>query len=252
MLGTLGAPQRRRLRRRWRSRVGSGDPAPAPVPTARATTVRAEPFEHEAEAAEWLASVRSDRKALGAEIEESVDILNRVLRAHRAAAADPYVREVRADQALARRVGYGAGAAVADGRLDAVVDVPHSARRRPRAERLSPQERLAAMLGGRRAQLACEELVLRARLDLDARRGREAALQARIALEALLAELGGAGTASSGVERDRGELERDREALAKASNAALAGELDEDGLAAVEAAVAHMERVLVRHRSAAH
>jgi hypothetical protein len=222
------------------------------VPTARVTTVRAEPFEDDAEAAEWLASVRSDRRALGAEIEESLDILNRVLRAHRVAAADPYVREVRADQALARRVGYATGAAVADGRLEAAVDVPHPARRRPRAERLSPQERLAAMLGGRRAQLACEELVLRARLDLDARRGREAALQARIALETLLAELGGRATASSGIERDRGQLERDREALAKAANAALDGELDATGLAAVEATVADMERALARHRSAAH
>ena len=37
--------------------------------------------------------------------------------------------------------------------------------------------------------LACEELVLRARADLDAGRFREAALQARVALESLLAEM---------------------------------------------------------------
>ena len=45
------------------------------------------------------------------------------------------------------------------------------------------------MLGGRDSLLVGEELLLRARLDLDAGRPREAALQARIALEALLGEL---------------------------------------------------------------
>ena len=40
-----------------------------------------------------------------------------------------------------------------------------------------PQERLAALLGGRDAALACEELALRARGDLDHGRAREAALQ---------------------------------------------------------------------------
>ena len=54
----------------------------------------------------------------------------------------------------------------------------------------APEERFAALLGGRESPLAAEELVLRARADLDAGRPREAALQARVALEALLAELG--------------------------------------------------------------
>ena len=55
----------------------------------------------------------------------------------------------------------------------------------------APEERFAALLGGREQALACEELVLRARADLDAGREREAALEARVALEALLAELPG-------------------------------------------------------------
>ena len=53
----------------------------------------------------------------------------------------------------------------------------------------APEERFAALLGGREQVLACEELVLRARADLDAGREREAALQARVALESLLAEM---------------------------------------------------------------
>ena len=49
----------------------------------------------------------------------------------------------------------------------------------------APEERFAALLGAREPQLVAEELVLRARADLDAGRPREAALQARVALEAL-------------------------------------------------------------------
>ena len=48
------------------------------------------------------------------------------------------------------------------------------------------------MLGGRERVAACELLLLRARADLDAAREREAALQLRVGLEALLAERRGA------------------------------------------------------------
>ena len=47
------------------------------------------------------------------------------------------------------------------------------------------------MLGGRERVDVCETLLLRARADLDAGREREAALQLRVGLEALLAELKG-------------------------------------------------------------
>ena len=57
--------------------------------------------------------------------------------------------------------------------------------------------------------LACEELVLRARADLDAGRVREAALQARMALESLLAEL------PEMPDDRRPALEGDREAVGK-------------------------------------
>ena len=71
------------------------------------------------------------------------------------------------------RVGYGAGRRGRRRRLDrrprprrSGDDEGASARERDAA--LRPQERFAALLGGRDAVLACEELVLRARLDLDA------------------------------------------------------------------------------------
>ena len=54
---------------------------------------------------------------------------------------------------------------------------------------LTPQARLAAVLSARERPLVCEELTLRARLDLDHGRGREAALQLLVALDAALAEL---------------------------------------------------------------
>ena len=245
VLNTLGAPQRRWLSGRKERRITTEQPEPEPVPTGRVTVAHAEPFAGEAEAATWLKSFRRDRSALAGEVEEAVTILNRVLRAHRAAVADPFVREVRSEHALARRVGFGEGVAVAGGRLDTSVEVPPTEARRRRVESLSPQERLAAILGGRAHVLACEELVLRARLDLDSDRGREAALQARIALEALLAEL----ASDPALERGRAELEADRAALAEAANAALDGTVDAAALLAVQDAVEHMERALARRRA---
>jgi hypothetical protein len=75
-----------------------------------------------------------------------------------------------------------------------------------------------------------EELVLRARADLNAGRGREAALQARVALEAL------------------GGLDSHRDAVGLAANAALAGDLDDGELQALTEAVKGMEAALRRHR----
>jgi hypothetical protein len=243
---TLTAPQRPLRRRRPRQRAGQ--PEPAAVPTSQVSVVGAEPLADDTAAAEWIDRVRRDRKALTARLDEAVEVVNRVLRAHRAAAADPYVREVRGEGALARRVGWGSGAQVAEGRLESAIEVPEPGERRRRTKPwLRPQERLAAVLGGRQTTLACEELVLRARLDVDSRRGREAALQARIALEALLVELG----SQAAVERPRAGLESDRAALAGSANQALDRELSESELTQVAGAVERMERALARHRTGA-
>ena len=63
------------------------------------------------------------------------------------------------------------------------------------------------MLGGRERIDACETLLLRARADLDAGRDREAALQLRVGLEALLVELDGA-LADPGHEEDMASSRR--------------------------------------------
>ncbi|MGN6202383.1 MAG: hypothetical protein ACTHNY_08260, partial [Solirubrobacterales bacterium] len=96
----------------------------------------------------------------------------------------------------------------ADGRFSDARQVdlaPRAARRRRREEELRPQERVAAILRGRERLDGCEFLLLRARADLDAGRDREAALQLRVGLEALLAELDGA-VDDPGHEKDMAAL----------------------------------------------
>jgi hypothetical protein len=232
VLRTLGARERRRFgARKPRELEDSG--AADEVPTVRATLIRAEPLD---DAEGWLEGLRTEEDAREAEVEGALRELNAILRAHRAAAADPYAREVARWQANAIRIGHGTGDQVADGRFSAAYDVPEPRGRVRRAETLAPQERLAAMLGGSDRALVAEELVLRARLDLDAGRTREAALQARVALEALLAELPSAGN-----------LAAHRETVGRAANAALDGDPPAELVAAVEEAVKEMRRALV-HR----
>ena len=210
-----------------------------PVPTSRATIVRAKPLESADEADAWLDATASESAdAVAAATRE----LNFVLRSHRAAAGDPYARDGRAEHALVVRLGSGEGAQVADGRFGRAVELPKEPRKRKRGEALAPQERLAAVLGGRDSLLVGEELLLRARLDLDAGRSREAALQARIALEALLGELD---------DRFAAPLRPLREQVAKAANAALDGDLSPDDATAVEDAVTQMTAAARRSATAA-
>lgn len=229
---TLGAPQRRLLGNRPRS----SSTEPVPVPTARATLVGVARFGSADAAAAWLRSAGED------DIDAALVVLNRVLHLQRTAAADAFVREVARAQALVARVGYGEGEEVAHGRWTAATTFPLPRERRtPRSAALRPQERLAALLGGRDAPLAAEELTLRARLDLDAGRRREAALQLRIALEAALAELE--------PWRDRlperlADLREARAAVGAAANAALQGGLDDAMADQVEHVLTRLEAAL--------
>jgi hypothetical protein len=234
VLGTLGAPERRRLRGR-RARPVEGAEA-EPVPTSRATVVRPEPFGSPEEAAAWLAGLRGDDDRIEEELDVALRLLNRALRATRAATADPWLAEVSAERALVARIGYGRGEAVAEGRYGECLELPRPGSRRVKRSMEAPEERFAALLGGRSEALVGEELVLRARADLAAGRPREAALQARVALEALVAELPGAA------------LEELRGSIAAASSAALRGELDAAETASIEEAVRAMEAALRKHR----
>lgn len=243
VLSTVGAPKRRSLGGGRRAKAVE-EAQPEPVPTTRATLIRAEPFAAEADAAAWLAKLKADGEAAEGEARDGARVLNTVMRAHRAAAADPWARDVSPRHALVTRVGYGHGEQLADGRFAAAIELPRAPRKSTRSERLTPQERLAAVLGAREQQLACEELVLRARADLEAGRPREAALEARIALEAIAAELEGTRAAAR-----LGELEGTRRAIGEAANAALRAEPPAELQQAVAEAVETMERALRSHHA---
>jgi hypothetical protein len=228
VLGTEGAPPRQR-----RPRAVEGA-EPEPVPTSRATVVRPAPFGSAADADAWLSELRASEEEVESELAAGVAVLNRALFARRLASADPYLAELSVERALVARVGYGEGEEVADGRYAAALELPRPGARRVKRSMESPDERFAALLGAREEPLVAEELVLRARADLNAGRGREAALQARVGLEALAAS--------------DGSLAVHREAVAAAANAALSAELDAAAQQAVTEAVKAMEAALRRHR----
>jgi hypothetical protein len=240
VLQTVTAHPRRPFARR-RPRTAEPEPAPADVATTRATLVGAEPFEDEAVARAWLRDADLEAEAAGA-----IDVLNAVLHAQRIAAADAFVREVSLAQALAVRVGVGLGEEVAEGQwTDArVLPAPRSASAvSRRAAALRPQERFAALLSGRDVALAAEELTLRARLDLDRGRTREAALQLRVALEAALAELQAWAHREDLAER-LDELREARGVVGAAANRALQGGLDEQEIEDVARVIGRIEAAL--------
>ena len=240
VLSTLAAPERRRLRGRKGKLIDRADPEP--VPTSRATIVRTEPFSTPDHAEVWLAAIRDDAERRDTELQRALTTLNGALHAYRVARADGHVRDVSADQALAIRIGYGSGDDAVAGMFKQALDLPHEGVARVKRTMEAPEERFAALLSGREQVLACEELVLRAREDLDAGRNRQAALQARVALEALLAEL-------QGLRSDRrGPLEADRGPIGDAANAALRGELSDDLDAALTASIGRMEAALRARR----
>jgi hypothetical protein len=217
VLETVGAePRRRRLRRRAGSRRAPAATPLATVPVTVATLIGASPLGGEDVAEHWL-----ERADLTAEVHAAVAVLNTVLHAERLVRADPFVREIAAEQALAIRVGYGQGEEVADARALP----PEATAPGKRAHALRPQERFAALLAGRDVALAAEELTLRARLDLDRGRTREAALQLRVALEAALAELQ-AWSHHAEMATRLDELRAERATVGAIANRALEGGLD--------------------------
>jgi hypothetical protein len=169
-----------------RARSMPTGPEPALVATTRVTVIDPLSLAADNQARAWLAELDRER-----EIGAAVTMVNRVIHSHRIAAADPYIHEVSAAQALVIRAGWGEGEQVADGRWLHARALPSpgghgsgvrsvGSRRGPGRDRswaLRPQERLAALLGARGTPLLCEELALRARQDLDHGRLAHAALE---------------------------------------------------------------------------
>jgi hypothetical protein len=182
VLDTVGAARRR-------GRLGTRHPQatsdPATVPTARATVIDPVSVSAERQAQAWLAQLDAER-----ETRSAAATLNRLLFAHRIATADPHVRELSPTQALIVRAGWGEGEQVAFGHWLHARELTWSERSaRRRAAVLRPQERFAALIGAREQALLCEELALRARLDLDNGRLVHAALELDRAYDFALSEL---------------------------------------------------------------
>jgi len=230
VIGACAAP--RRLRRRARPATTDAEP----VDVTRATVIAAAPHEGETAAEAWL-------ERAGETVAESLAVLNRALHSRRIAAADPYAGEVTARHALVTRVGYGTGEQVAEGRWTAARELPPERGRLAREAALRPQERFAALLSGRDVSPACELLALRARLDLDQARDREAALQTEAALGAALAELE-SWRELPGMPERIDELRSFADTVAAARAAACAGALDEATRAVVQQVLGRLEAAL--------
>jgi hypothetical protein len=238
VFATLGAPERRRLAARRKQREAPPEPDPTPVSTARATVIDVgEPLSSSEDARSWL------DQAGEPELDQGIGVLNRALHAFRLVTADPYVHPVSRGQTIVARLGFGVGEQVADGLWTDARELVSPGGRQRRLRVLHPQARLAAVLGARERPLACEELTLRARLDLDHGRVREAALQVLVALDAGLAELA-ADPGAQRLEERLAELRGQREAIAIAAQAALGGELSDSELESVSFTLGRIESAL--------
>jgi hypothetical protein len=174
-----------RRRRRGRTKPVAAEPGAPTVEISRVTVAWARPFEDEVAAGAWLTVVEKDPEALSSEVADGLRVINRALHAQRAAAQDSFVPDLSPERALAVRVGYGNGDALAGGEWSKALNVPPSDKRERRVDALRPQERVARALGGHDAVEPHETHLLRARADLDAGRLHEAAVELDAAVRAL-------------------------------------------------------------------
>jgi hypothetical protein len=189
----LSIVDERRSWLRWRRRahyVASGA-APDPVPLMRATYVKGtEPIEGARPADERLQAASCPIDGEPQWVTEGLAVLNVAIRAHRAGARDPYVREVTLADVCCLRIGYGSTREVRDGRWDVAIEV----RRRDDAQDSRSGDVLPTVSVGvsgvvRGIVLESEELLLRGVLDLHYGRTRAAAQQIRGATALAASEL---------------------------------------------------------------
>jgi hypothetical protein len=245
VFAALHSARASRLRGRRPSRVPAGDVQPEPVPITRVTVIAAEPFRDDAAAREWLEGCRSSGDTGAGEVADALVHVNRAIGAYRVSAADARAHDVTREQAARIRIGYGSGARLVDGGWEECIVMPEEhGRPRVRRKMLAPEQEVAGILTGRSSDVQpSEELLLRARLDLDAGRNVAAALQLRIAAEALRAELAREDAADASLDS--------RVATATGlSEAALSGELTAAQAERLESLVNEFERAVRRRRYA--
>ena len=245
VFSSLQAPPRGRRKRP--RKAADASPETESLPATRITVVRATAFDGATEARSWLDRIRRDADARDDFTADARQLVNRSLHTHRAATMDPYVSELAPTTPSATRVGFGDGDELASGRWTEAVDAPPDpGKRRRRVEALRPQERLAAVLGGREQVDACETLILRVRLDLDHDRPREAALQLGPAVAAMLAELGP--DAPEDQEEDLAFLRDQRKPVARIREEALTGDPPDEATTTITETLEVCERILRRRR----
>jgi hypothetical protein len=247
----IGAPQAPGRRRRRGRDIEAGT-EPQALALTRVTAIRAfAPFEDPGEAARWLDEALEAEDTVEVLVAEGLALLNQALHAQAVATANPNSQaELDAERAERVLIGFGSGEEVADSQFTTARKIDtetRASRRRRREEELRPQERVAAILRGREQLDACETLLLRARADLNANRHREAALQLRVGLEALLVELKDA-LRDPDHEKDMGTLSERKSEAGAAANAALQGDLTPEQRTQVEELLQLSERVLRRRR----
>jgi hypothetical protein len=248
--GTRATRSRRLGRLRPSRRRGLGPkatPDPAPVAIARVTIIDPISLSAEQQARAWLAELDGER-----EVSAATAVLNRVLHAHRIASADPYSHEVSPHQALVIRAGWGDGEQVAYGRWLHARELiwsaierrasPRRRRARGRSAALRPQERVAVLLAARGHALMCEELLLRARLDLDHARPAHAAIELDGAYAAALTELAGENRQDLAIRI--AELNQLRAGVGEQARLALPGAGDEPDEDVVRHALERLEAAL--------
>lgn len=244
VFAALHAERSSRLRGRRPSKVPPGAVQPEPVPITRVTVIAAEAFGDEGSARDWLQRCGGRGEHGGDEIARALAHVNHAVAAYRVSAADPYAHDVSRDQAVRVRLGYGTGSELVDGDWNEAVVMPREhSRPRVRRRMLAPEQELAGILTGRRSGVQpSEELLLRARLDLDAGRHVEAALQTRAAAEALGAELEREETGKSTASHTA--------AATRLSRAAMSGGLSHAQIAELGKVVTELERFVRRRRHA--
>jgi hypothetical protein len=207
------------------------------VPVQRVTVIgAARPFTDATAAKGWL------REAGEHELAEDLLTLASVLQTFAAVTADPHVRTPGRAELLVARIGYGEGEQVAYGHWSDARDLLAAAPRRKRSKVLEPQARLAAALGGRTPVLLCEDLVLRARSDLNGGQSRAAALQLKLTLDTALAELQPQMAVDMAIRIT--ELKVQLEPTTDAAAAALRGELTQAELEIVSFTLGRIESAL--------
>jgi hypothetical protein len=206
------------------------------VPVTVVTVIDADPLFDDATAAVWLRDAVVTPEFTG--------VFARLLAAFRVASEDPFLGDLDLTRAWRTRIGFGTGEQVAEGAWTESRELATAAKpRRPRRSEHRPADRLAALLAGRDVALASEELTLRARLDLDAGRVREAAVQLEAALTCACAELAPWATQGD-VAKRLAELETYSGVVSSCASAARAGTLDADATARLNEVLERLEAAL--------